>query len=115
MAVARIAPHLAVGGLRLFVGRGKESAVVFLCQSLPVEIKSASLTGFAGALAAPVLMNDDTAKGSNALRNPNGVLDRENQFTRLVRGFKTNPVVGWCDVGGIVVGRLLGGTSCRSE
>ena len=112
-AVSRIAPHLAVGFARLFVGGGKQSAIVPAGQRLPVEIPGPGKSGFAGTLSASVLVNDHAAQGLDSLRDPNRVLDRKNQFSRFARGFVAYPVIGWGGVRKGVVRRILARKECK--
>ena len=59
--VARVAPHLAIGLLRLLIDRCQQSTVVLPRQRLPVQIERTGQTRFARAFTATVLMHDDTA------------------------------------------------------
>ena len=88
-AVARVAPHLAVGLLRLLVGRRQQGAVVLLRQRLPVQVVGAGQPRLARPLAAPVLVDDDAAERLHARGNPDRVVDRVGQFARLGRTPRT--------------------------
>ena len=88
-AVSRVAPHLAVGLLRLLVGGREQGAVVLLRQRLPVQVVSAREARLARPLAAPVLVDDDAAQRLHAWRNPDRVVDRVGQFARLRRTPRT--------------------------
>src|ERR1022692_1333652 len=56
-AVTRIAPHLTIGLVRLFVGRSQQRAVVLLCKCLPMQVVRARQSRLARSLAATVLMH----------------------------------------------------------
>src|SRR5262245_4437028 len=92
-AVARVAPQLAIGLLRLLVGRGQQGAVVLLRQRLPVQVVGARQARLARALAAAVLMDDDAAQRPGAAGDPDGVVDRIGQLAWLARGRIAHAVV----------------------
>src|SRR5262245_33985030 len=106
-AVARVAPHLAVVLLRLLVRRGQERAFVLPRQRLPVQVVRAGQPRLARALAATVLVDDDPAQGLHTLGNPDRVIDREDQFTRLRGSLIAHPVVGWFGRREDIIRRLL--------
>ncbi|QJW94590.1 hypothetical protein FTUN_2111 [Frigoriglobus tundricola] len=107
-AVPRVAPHLAVGLLRLLVGRGEERATVFLRQRLPVQVVRAGEARPARPLAAPVLVDDHPAERLHARGNPDRVVRPEDQFSRFVGRLVTHAVVRRFGGREDVVGRLLG-------
>src|SRR5262245_57523807 len=74
-AIARIAPHLAIGHLRLFISRRKQRAVVLLCQRLPMQVESACQPRLARAFAAAVLVHNHATERLHMLRNPDRVVD----------------------------------------
>jgi hypothetical protein len=85
-AVAGVAPHLAVRLFGLLVSGGHQGAGVFFGERLPVEVEGPGETGFAGTLAAAVLVDDEAAQCWDAWRDPEGVVDGKEEFAGLVGG-----------------------------
>ena len=92
-AVAWIAPHLAVGLLRLLIRRHNQGARVLSRQCLPVQVVGTGEPGRAGAFAAPMLVHDNPAERFHILRNPRGVRHRKNEFSRFRRRLVADPVI----------------------
>ena len=107
-SVAWIAPHLAIGLLWLLIGRGKQGAVVFFGQCLPVQVKGSGLAGLAGAFTAAMLVYHDTSQGFYALGNPHSVLNRKDQFTWFGGGLVSHAVVWRFYRRRRIIGRHLG-------
>ena len=114
-AVARIAPHLAVGLLRLLVGRSQQGAVVLLRQRLPVQVVGAGQPRLARSLAATVLMHDHAAQRLHALWDPDRVVDRIDQLARLRRSLVAHAVVRRVGRRKDIIRRLLRGRSRRRQ
>ena len=58
-AIARVAPHLAIGFLGLFVRRREQRTSMLLGERLPMQIVGTREPRLARPLAAPVLVDDD--------------------------------------------------------
>ena len=54
-----------------------------------------------------MLVNDHPSEGFYSVRDPDGILDREDQFSRFGRGLVTYPIVGRFGIRKNVVGRVL--------
>ena len=87
---------------------------MFSGQRLPVQVKGTGLTGPTRAFPATMLMYHHAPQGCYALGDPHGVLNREDQFTRLGGGLIAHAVVGRFDCRWFIIGRLLGGEA-KSE
>ena len=101
-SVPRVAPHLAVGPLRLLVGRGDEGTVMGPRQRLPVQIVGAGEARRARSFATAVLVHDHAPQLRDTRRNPRRVRRRKDQAPRLrgrlvadsmVRGLDRRPHV----------------------
>ena len=77
-------------------------------EGLPVQVKGARQSRFTGAFAATVLVDDHAAEGLDTRGQPDGVIDWEDEFPRLVGCLVAHPVVRGFGGGEDVVGGLLG-------
>ena len=83
-------------------------------QGLPVKVKSAGLTGFAGTFTTTMLMYHHSPQKFYALWNPYGVLHRKDQFARLGGSLIAHTVEGRFYCGRFVIGRFLS-SEAKSE
>lgn len=90
-----IGPPGTVVLVPLVVGRAKQRAVPFPGEGLPVQVVGGGGAALAGALAAPVLMDDDSAQPLRLRRYPKRLGHAQFQLAGIGRSFIAHAVIRW--------------------